>query len=93
VAGIWVEAEDGAGSLPAVGLGVDVDRGEPGAGERAIAVVVEADGGQVGRSIQPERPHGRQDAQRHVVVEGGNGGYPRLGGQEFAEGVGRARSR
>jgi hypothetical protein len=92
VAGIWVNAEDGAGSLAAVGLGVDVHGGERGAGERAVAVVVEADDGQVGRSVQPERPHGRQDAQRHVVVEGGDGGYPRPGGQEFAEGVGRVRS-
>jgi hypothetical protein len=52
VAGIWAEAEDGADSLAAVGLGVDVDRGERGAGERAIAVVVEADDGLVGRGGQ-----------------------------------------
>jgi hypothetical protein len=72
VAGIWAqaEAEDGADSLAVVGLGVDVDRGERGAGERAVAVVVEADDGLVGRGAQAKlaRTLGRDtDATNRVA--------------------------
>ena len=43
-------------------------------------------------AVEAEVAHGREDAQRHVVVEGRDGGHRRVGGAEFRQGVGRARS-
>jgi syringate O-demethylase len=58
-----------------VGFRVDVRRGEGRGGQRAVPVVVEADDRQVAGRGEAEVAHGRQDAQRHVVVEGRHGGH------------------
>jgi hypothetical protein len=75
-----------------VGFRVDVHRGEGRDGQRAVPVVVEADDRQVAGRGEAGDAHGRQDAQRHVVVEGRDGGHRRVGGADFRQGVGRARS-
>jgi hypothetical protein len=75
-----------------VRLGVDVHGGEGRSGQRAVAVVVEADDGQVVRRGEAEVAHDREDAQRYVVVEGRDRGHRRVGGAESAEGVSRFRS-
>jgi hypothetical protein len=75
-----------------VGLGVDVHRGQRGRGQRAVPVVVKPDHGEVGGRGQPGRAHGREHAQRDVVVEGGHRADRISGSNECAEGVGRSRS-
>jgi len=75
-----------------VRLGVDVHGGEGRGGQRAVAVVVEADDGQVVRRGEAEVAHRREDAQRYVVVEGRDRGHRGIRGAELAEGVSRFRS-
>jgi hypothetical protein len=73
-------------------LGVDVHGGQRRGGQRAVAVVVEADDGQVIRRGEAEVAHGGEDAQRHVVIEGRGRGHRGIRGAELAEGVSRFRS-
>jgi hypothetical protein len=75
-----------------VGFRVDVHRGEGRDGQRAVPVVVEADDGQVAGRGEAEVAHGREDAQRHVVVESRDRGRRRVGGADLGQGVSRARS-
>jgi hypothetical protein len=75
-----------------VRLGVDVHRGQRGRDQRAVPVVVEADHGQVAGRGQPERAHGREYAQRDVVVEGRDR-RDRVGpSEQGGKGVTRGRS-
>ena len=56
-------------------------------GQRPVAAVVEADDREVARRAEPERAHGGEHAQRHVVVERGDRGDRAGKGEQGAEGV------